>query len=245
MTKSDNVLRRIGKKVLIFLIIIVIPAVLFIGFFHIKNVEVVGTQRYTADQIKGLVFQSKPDSNSLYLYLKYKFFKEKPIPFIEKIEVEMIKPNSVKLSVYEKMVAGCVEFMGEYLYFDKDGIVVESSSQRIDRVPMVKGLEFNEIILHEKLKVQKEELFDTIINLTQLINKYDLDVDIISFSSNYEVTLECGDNTVLLGKKDTYDEVIAELKSILKEADGMKLRIDMRNYVKGTDSIIAKEKNID
>jgi cell division protein FtsQ len=76
--------------------------------------------------------------------------------------------------------------------------------------------------------------------LTQLINKYELDVDVISFGSNYEVTLDCGDNKVLLGEKSTYDESLAELKNILAEAKGMKLVIDMKNFVKGTESVTAK-----
>jgi cell division protein FtsQ len=78
--------------------------------------------------------------------------------------------------------------------------------------------------------------------LTQLIEKYKLGVDTISFSSEYEVILDCGDIKVLLGKKNTYDEVLSQLKNILAEAEGMEITIDMRNYVKGTNNIIAKPK---
>jgi cell division protein FtsQ len=242
---SYSVLRRISKKALIILILFAVPAILFLTAFHIKHVEVAGTERYTPEQINALVFQTKQDSNSLYLYLKYKFFSQPKLPFIEKLDVEMVSPSSVKIDVYEKMIAGCVEFMGEYLYFDKDGIVVESSTQRLEKVPVIKGLKFGEIILHEKLKVQKDELFDVIINLTQLINKYELDVDTISFGSNYDVTFDCQNVTVLLGKKDTYDEALAELKNILKEADGMNVTIDMRNFVKGMDIIGKTKKSTD
>lgn len=272
-SNSNTVLRRIGKKILVFVIVFVIPALLFIGIFHIQHIEVIGASRYTPDQIKEFVFRDTPDSNSIYLYLKYKFFEREEPAFIEKIDVEMVSPNSVKIFVYEKMIAGCVEFMGEYMYFDKDGIVVESSSQKVEAVPVIQGLRFNEIILHQKLNILKnqrttqqstvtgqsnaensdqhgessdsgktDKIFDTIIDLTQLIEKYDLKVDIISFGSNYEVTLECDDNTVLLGKKDSYHEAIAELKNILEEAKGLALVIDMRKFPNGTKNIIAKEK---
>lgn len=278
-SNSNSVLRRLCKKTLIILVVIGIPMFLLITFFHIKDVEVVGANRYTQEQIKDLVFESYPDSNSLYLYLKYRYFDKPTLPFVEKIDVEIVNSHRIKIFVYEKMVAGCVEFMGEYLYFDKDGMVVESSSQRLDKVPIIKGLKFNEVILNEKLKIQKDELqnkenandqqtdeqkddqgdeqqdgvntqsnekvFDTIINLTQLIDKYELDVDTISFGSNNEVTLDSAGITVLLGKKSTYDEALAELKNILKEAKGMEITIDMRNFVKGTDSIAKLKKSTD
>lgn len=243
---SNNVLKRICLRLLAVLLIIGIPTILVGSFFYIKNVTVLGSERYTSEEITGKIIQSKPDSNALYLYLKYKYFANTTIPFIEKVDVELVDNHSVTIYVYEKMVTGCVEFLGNYLYFDKDGIIVESSSKRLEGIPLVKGLQYDKIILHEKLEIkkkvdgkledQKKELFDLILNLTQLIQKFELDVDTISFSSNYEVTLSCGDIKVLLGKKSTYDEPLSDLKNILTAADGKKLEIDMRN----TNAIIAK-----
>ena len=242
LRKSNSVLFRICKKALILLLIVGVPVIAFLLTFSIKKVEVVGVKRYSEDQIKGLIFQSKEDSNSLYLYLKYRFIEVPKLPFVEKVDIEMKDNHTVTIFVYEKMVAGCVEFMGENLYFDKDGIVVESSSIRLKDVPMIKGLKFNEIVLNERLKVQKDELFDTIINLTQLIDKYELPIDTINFSSNFDISVDSAGITVLLGKKSTYDEPLSELQNILKEAEGMEITIDMRNYVKGVDNIIAKPK---
>lgn len=230
---------RIFRKTLAVLLLVGIPAYVFISTFQIEKVEVAGEKRYTQDQIIAQVIQTKLDHNSLYLYLKYQFFADVKMPFIEKIDVDMKNTHSVTIYVYEKMVAGCVEFMGEYLYFDKDGIVVESSSTKLEDIPMIKGLEFDKIILSEKLEVQKDELFDKIINLTQLIEKFGLGVDSVIFNKEYEVTVVCDKIKVLLGKRNNYDEVLSELKSILKEADGMDITIDMRDYTKGTDSIIA------
>ena len=67
-------------------------------------------------------------------------------------------------------------------------------------------------------------------------------MDSLSFNNKYEVTLNSGDITVLLGRKDTYDETISELKSVLAEASGLEVTIDMRNFVKGTGKIVAKPK---
>lgn len=238
--RSKGALTRIWQRTLGIILLIGIPALLFVSTFSIKNVTVIGSTRYSTEEISEKVLQSKFDGNAILLYLKYQYFTDIKIPFVEKIDVEMADNHSVNIYVYEKKVTGCVEFLGEYLYFDKDGIIVESSSQMLEDIPQIRGLRFNKIILHEKLEVQKEELFDVILNLTQLIGKYELGVSTISFSSSYEVTIDCGDIEVLLGKKSTYDEPLSELKNILAEAKGMKLSIDMRNYVKGTKTIIAK-----
>ena len=239
---SDKVLVRLCKKVILILLVIGIPFIYFIVTFQIEEVEVVGTNRYTTEQMKEIIFKTKPDNYSLYLYLKYRFLEQPKLPFVEKIDIDMVNSHSVKIYVYEKMVAGCIEFMGDYLYFDKDGIVVESTSEKFGNVPVIKGLQYKQIVLNEKLSVEKEEVFDVIINLMQLIHKYELAVDSISFNHNYEVTFQCGEVTVLLGKKSSYDEPLAELRNILKEAEGMKITLNMKDYEYGVDSIIAKEK---
>ena len=239
---SNNTLIRFFFKVLLFLIIIGIPILFFINIFSVKNIVVVGANQYNEEQIKDFVFKEKIDRNSAYLYYKYQFLEQPKLPFVEKIEVKMNDSHSVTIFVYEKMVAGCVEFMGEYLYFDKDGIVVESTAEKLPGIPLIKGLRYTQIVLSKKLIVQKEGLFDIIMNLTQLIELYELEIDSIRFQNDYEVTMESGNNTILLGKKNTYDEPLAELKNILKESKGKSLTIDMRNYDRDKDYIIAKPK---
>ena len=239
---SNNVVIRLGRKLLLALVILGIPVVIFLSAFHTKKLEVVGTKRYTPEQIIDYLVETKADTNSLFLYLKYHYFKQVKLPFVEKIDITMDNPHTITAYVYEKMIAGCVEFMGEYMYFDKDGIVVESSTKRLKDVPIIKGLKFDKILLSEKLEVQKDELFNVIINLTQLIEKYQLGVDTISFSGDYDVTLECGDITVQLGKKSTYDEALSDLKNILKKVSGRKITINLKDYEKGTDRVIGKPK---
>ncbi len=236
---SNNVLVRLCRRLILLLIILGIPSYLFFSNFHIKKLEVIGSTQYTSDQITAELIKTKLDSNSLYLYLKHRYFVDEKLPFVEKIDVTMTDTHTITVYVYEKMVAGCVEFMGEYMYFDKDGIIVESSSKRLEGIPVVSGLKFSKIILSEKLEVQKDELFDVIINLTQLIRKYELEVDRITFNSDFEVTFDCEDIRILLGKKSTYDEAISKLKSILVEVEGRELVIDLRN---GRQKIIGTPK---
>lgn len=157
---SNSVRKRIFRKAIITLLIIGIPVILFLFTFSIKKMDVVGANRYTPKQIRELVLKSRLDYNSAFLYLKYRFFTTPDIPFVEKLDIEMNSNHKVTVYVYEKMITGCVNIMGEYLYFDKDGIVVESSSKKMKNVPVIEGLQFNEIVLHEKLNLLNNEQID-------------------------------------------------------------------------------------
>lgn len=268
---SHSVRKRIIKKAIVVLLVIGIPFLLFLFIFGIRKVDVVGENRYTDKQIRELVLKSKLDYNSILLFLKYRFLTTPKIPFIEKLDVEMNSNHEVTIYVYEKIVTGCVNVMGEYLYFDKDGIVVESSPDKIEKVPVIEGLKFNKIVLHQKLNLQNiqgmeqsskeediqdqeqdreliekqnDEIFRVILNITRLINKNELDVDAVRFDEDENVTLKCGEIKVLLGKKSDYDAALSDLKNILKKVKDKQIyELDMRDYEKGTGYVIGKTKN--
>ncbi len=250
---SNTVLKRFlirGLKVLLFLIL---PLLLFGYTFRLEELTVTGATRYTEEEIKERLVTAKTDSNALLLYLKYNYVTDFKLPYIEKADIKLSGSHKVSVRIYEKIMTGCVELMGEYLYFDKDGIVVESSSERLPDIPLIKGLKFKKIILHEKLEVQKDELFDTILNLTQLVDKYELEVKTITFNSDYEVSVDCGDLIALLGKRTAYDEVLAELKSILQssgaeleqvmdKSKGTIWELDMTKYSEDKKTLYAAPK---
>lgn len=238
--KKNSVLKRLGIRILKITVFIIIPIGIFMYIFQLKNITVSGSSRYKQEQIIERLLQSEADNNTVIFYLKYKYFMDIKIPFIEKMSFELTDKNTIKIRVYDKKIIGCIEFMGDYLYFDKDGIIVESTSNRLNDIPLVKGLKYHKIVLNEKLEVQKEELFEVILNLTQQIEKRELEVNTITFNNQYEVNVDCGDVKAMLGKRSTYDEILAKLKNIMVEAEGKKLTIDMRS---GTDYFIAKPEN--
>lgn len=235
--KNNSVLKRIGIRLLKLMVFLIIPILIFIYTFQLKNITVTGSSRYNQEQIIERLISSEADKNTLIIYLKYKYFTDVKIPFVEKVSYDFVDRNSINIQVYDKRIIGCIEFMEDYLYFDKDGIIVESTYNRLDDIPLIKGLKYQKIVLNEKLEVQKEELFDIILNLTQQIEKRELKVNTISFNNKYEVTLDLGDIKAMLGKRSTYDEILEKLKNITTETKGQKLTIDMRS---GTNYFIAK-----
>ncbi len=236
---NSGILSSFVKLITFCLVLVILILVLFISC-RLENITVVGSSHYSAEELEDKVITKKTDRNAVLLYLRYKYGNFDSIPFVEDVDIELVNRNSVRIHVYEKTITGCIECMGNYMYFDKDGIIVESSDEKLDGVPFVTGLEFDKMVLYEKLVVQKKTLFDVILNITQLIKKYDLEIETIQFNLDLEVILYCGDVKVLLGKRTTYDEQIAELKNLLPSAKGKKIVLDMTDFAYGKDRIIAK-----
>lgn len=235
--------KHTGMKIKLFLAILVAIAALtgvFYFGFQVQTYHVVGCDFYSEQQIVDKVVKTNTDHNTLLFYLKSKYHKEEEIPFIEKMEVEIVDRNTVNIHVYEKTMIGCIDYMGQILYFDKDGVVVESSKRKIDYVPSIVGLKYDRIVLNEPLEIEQRGLLETILNLTQLIRKYQLPIEKIVFSPTKEVTLISKDVRILLGKHKTYDEHMANLKNILPKTEGLKGVLNMTDFNQDNQTFVFK-----
>ena len=197
--------------------------------FHVENVSVEGNVHYTKEEIEEMVIKDRLSANSLYLSFRYRNKEIRNIPFIEKMSVRVDSPNSITIRVYEKTVAGYVEYMGRYMYFDREGIVVESSETRTSGVPQVTGIDFDHVVLYEPLPVEDTAIFSEVLSITQMLSKYDIVTDKIFFNSENEITLYFGNVRARLGKDDL-EEKVMRLQQILPNLEGETGVLDMQNY---------------
>ena len=232
--------------------LVFVSGLFIIGFVLIlttklTNVTIEGSNHYSNEEMQDLLLSKETDKNTLLFYLRHNYGKTKDIPFIEKVDTSLVGRNAVNIQVYEKVVTGCIEYMGSYMYFDREGIIVETSKERLPDVPIITGLEFSKLILHDPIEVDKPYVFQVILNLTQLIYTYNVDVNIIDFNNDLEVILHCKDIRILLGKRSNYDEQLAQLPNLLASIDEgsdiekkeKKLLVDMKNYKEEQDKIIV------
>ena len=143
----------------------------------------------------------------------------------------------MSIRVYEKSFAGYVSYLGRYMYFDRDGTIVESSEMMTAGVPEVTGLKFDHVVMYEKLPVENEQIFVRILDITQSLDKYELNADRLFFDREYKVTLYFGDVRVQIGDNSSIDEKFSRLKSILPELEGKKGVVQMENFT-GDSKII-------
>ncbi|MCR5156820.1 MAG: FtsQ-type POTRA domain-containing protein [Butyrivibrio sp.] len=229
------------------LILLLVIAAVVIGRisdkYEIKNIYVTGNTHYEDKEIVDMVLSDKLSRNSLYLSFKYRDKSIDNIPFIEKMDVDILSPDTVRINVYEKAIAGYLSYLGRYMYFDREGIVVESSLEPSDNVPEVMGLSFDYIIMHEKLPIDNENVFEEILDITQLMDKYELDADRIFFDSDYNVYLYFGDIEVSLGTEDYIDEKIIQLRYILPNLEGKSGILEMKDFDIDTKNVTFEEKS--
>lgn len=209
--------------------VILLAAVLLVAV-RISDIEVSGNKKYTKEQIIDLIFDGKWSRNSAYCYYENKFREHKSIPFIEEYKIEFKSPTKVEVVVFEKSVVGYVSYMSSYMYFDKDGIIVESSGEQLPGVPWITGLEFGHIVLHQPLPVADQDIFEQILNLTQILSINDVQVDKINYNSYGEAQLFAGDIIVELGGEENLNGKVTELKDILPELSGLSGTLYLDTY---------------
>ena len=213
----------------IFLLLLITVGVL--STFRIATIKYEGNKRVSNEELDNRIFVNKYDKNPFVFYFKTKYSEQPEIPFVDRYDVEMDSLNSITITVYEKDMIGYVMYMGSYLYFDKDGMVVESSDVAQEDIPLVSGLSFEYFILNKKLPVQNEKVFDEILGITQQLNKYKLDVDKINISSEMEISLYMREVIVELGKDDeTMNDKIADLSDLSENLKDLSGTLDMTVY---------------
>lgn len=239
--------KRRGIKILAGLVIAagILGGIYYVlGTYTVKNVYVEGNVHYTEEEIKAIVMDGPFGNNSLYLSMKYENKGVGNIPFVDVMDVSILSPDTVKITVYEKALAGYVKYLDTYMYFDKDGCVVESSSVKTVGVPQITGLTFDHIVLGEPLPVENTEIFNTILNLTKLLNKYELTADKIYFHSSNEITIYFGDVKVALGKEDaSMEDKIMLLPNFLIDLEGKSGTLQMEKYEAGNGRFTFKPDN--
>lgn len=232
---SEKMARLVAIIVVAAIILIVVMGVAFCNVSE-EDVTVTGNYHYTDEQIKAMVLDGRFGHNAIVLFFKYKNKSITNIPFVETMEVKMESSKSISITVYEKAIAGYVEYLDQFMYFDKDGIVVESSSIRQKDIPCIAGLSFDHVVLYERLPIADEKVFKNIMSLTQLLNKYNITTDKIYFDSDEKVTLYFDNAKVQMGSLDEIDEKMIKLQGIIPKLEGLKGTLYMENYGENSDS---------
>ncbi|MBR3525134.1 MAG: FtsQ-type POTRA domain-containing protein [Lachnospiraceae bacterium] len=205
--------------------------------FTVTTVYVEGNRHYSAAEIRRMVESGWFGDNSIMLSLKYSNKSITNIPFIERMDVSVEDRNTIKITVYEKALAGYIRYLDRYMYFDKDGIVVESASIPTVGLPMVTGLKFDHLVMYEPLPVEDSSIFQTILNVTKILGKYEIETDRIFFNENAEMTLYFGNVRAQMGKDRLLEEKIQQLKAILPSLEGKSGVLEMANYESDSTNI--------
>lgn len=209
------------------------------GFLiRIREVTVTGNNRCTSEEITEILFPTAKERSLIYCYLNDRFGEHKKIPYVEDYDLEFQSPTSVEVIVYEKSIVGYLRYMSSYMYFDKDGVVVDSTNEKLEGVPEVTGLEFGHIALYAPLPVKDSQVFDEVLSLTQALYDYEIEADEIRFGSRNQITLKIGEIDVELGTIDDIGGKISVLHDTLPVLEGQAGTLYLDSYDEANTSMM-------
>ena len=212
--KKGRVVAGAVFSVLLLLVIAVLS-------MNIREISITGNTKYTNEELVQRLFPDKKGRNMAYTYLKYRFGDHEKIPFIEDYKIVFQGFHKIEVIVYEKKIVGYLTYMSSNMYFDKDGIIVESTNKKLEGIPLVTGLKFGHIVLYQPLPVENGEIFDDILNLTQALSGYEIKVDKIQYDGKRNANLIMGDIEVVLGDDSDINGKISALNDMLPALQGM------------------------
>lgn len=239
--KAAKVFLIVLKVLLVLIVIAVIAAAIINSCYKLKKINVSGTDHYTDQQMEDIVSGGKKYSNTLLFILNNKMNPPGDVTFIDKIDVSYVNRNTVSITVYEKAMAGCIEYNGKYAYFDGDGIVLEISDKKLDDVPCIEGLTSDNVEQGKKLSVGDNSFFQEILTMTQLIYKNDIQIDKITYDNKQNLILHKDGIKIKIGNADNLESKFMNLENILSTLKGKKGTLDMSTYSASDGNVIFKE----
>lgn len=236
--------KKIAIALLIILLLLVAAALIVIKVFRVEKVEVEGNELYDAKVIEKAVLNDKYSWNSLYVFLKYRFVDTKKVPFVDTMEITLKDPQTLHIKVYEKGIMGYlyISSIDENAYFDKDGLVVETSSKVIDGTPQIIGIDCDKVVLYEKLPIGNAKLRE-ILTLTQALKRNSLIPDSITYGVANEPLLAYAKIKVEMGSLELLTQKVERLAKIKPSLEGMDGTLHLENWTEETTNIVF-DKNI-
>lgn len=223
--------RELKQLLLLGLVLSLLLICLILALGRFKSIQVIGNEHYSDSEIIELVFPDYWDGNSFYQFVKEHTGEHIALPFVEKYELNWNGPLDMELIVYEKDVIGYVSFMSSYMYFDKDGIVVESTGIKLKGIPEIKGLGFGSIVLYKPLPVENTVVFNDILNLTGSLSLHGIECESISYDKLLNAELKLGELTVKLGQNKSMEMKLSTLSDILPNIEGRRGVLDLSVYI--------------
>lgn len=195
--------------------------IFFFTYFQVTDVEVMGSSYYTEKEIKDMILRGPMAGNSILAPILYSTNDTGDIPFVDAFTVTRSNRNTIVIGIKEKKAVGCIPYLDNYIYFDRNGIFIEGEKTRDEKVPFFDGISVNRVIRNEKLPI-KDTVLNTAVALSTIFAKNDSLPDHIEFNENYEISLLYGDVTVNLGKDVNLEDKMTRVIAILPQISGQK-----------------------
>lgn len=230
--------RKILKIILGSLAAVLLAGIIFFfTYYHVENVQVMASSHYSPEEVREMVLRGPLASNSVLAPLLYSSDDAGDVPFVQGFRVTRLNRSTIAVSVMEKQTVGCIPYLDSYIYFDRSGVFIESSTVRDKEVPYFDGIQVGYVVKGEKLPIKGTTVLNTAVALATIFQKNQMIPDHIQFDQNYQISLLYGDITVQLGKDQYLEDKMARVLSILPMLEGEKGILHMENITENVKTV--------
>lgn len=218
-------------------ILLIFVLVFFLGF-RVTGVQVEGNSFYTDDQIKNMILGVPMAKNSILAGFIDTEKSTKDEAMIDSITVSRVNRNTLLLQVKEKQMIGYIEFQGQCVNFDRQGIVQIITEEPLENVPKIEGIDVKEAVQGERLSGINTTKLNTILSVGKMLEKMEEKPDRLVFNDLNQLVLYYGTIEVRLGDDENMDEKINRLVGILPELEGMSGILHLENTTEDSESVV-------
>lgn len=202
--------------------------IFFFNNYHATTIEVLGNIHYTEEEVKEMVLHGAFSSNTI-LAPRLCSRQVRNVPYVDSFNVTRLGKHTLCINVKEKRLVGCIPYLDSFIYFDRNGIFVESSAEREKNVPFFGSLQLTSAVKYEKLPLKGSTVLNTAITLATIFQKNEMIPDTIVFDQTWQINLIYGDITVQLGKDENLEDKMARVIAILPKLEGEAGILHMEN----------------
>lgn len=218
-------------------ILLIFVLVFFLGF-RVTGVQVEGNSFYTDDQIKKMILDVPMAKNSILAGFIDTEKSTKDEAMIDSITVSRVNRNTLLLQVKEKQMIGYIEFQGQCVNFDRQGIVQIITEEPLENVPKIEGIDVKEAVQGERLSGINTTKLNTILSVGKMLEKMEEKPDRLVFNDLNQLVFYYGTIEVRLGDDENMDEKINRLVGILPELEGMSGILHLENTTEDSESVV-------
>ena len=220
--------KKINKKVIGFFSIIILIAIIVVlaltaPIFNITDITVNGNNQVSTNMIINLSGLRKGEN--IFKFNSAVEQKIKENTYIESVNIKRKLPGTVIISVEERTVKYQINLINSYVYIDKNGYILENSSEKKD-VPVIVGLSIkeDEMLNEKRLKTEDLEKLNDIIKIIDSAKTINIDNLITEINTenkeNYVLYLESKGKKINLGYTSNLTNKMLYVKKILEKEEG-------------------------
>lgn len=219
--KQPKSKKGLAILIVVLLFIVAIFVIMNIDICQIKNIELVGNESLSKEQIEEIVNFNQYHNLFALNSLKIKDdLKENA--YVEDVKVSRIFPNTVKLTIKERTPRFMLQVADSYVYINSQGYMLEVSVTKLD-VPIILGFktDLSNAKAGNRLEVDDLKELETIIKIVQTAKSNEIANAItkidVSNDRNYTLILEGEQKTVYLGDGSDLNTKMLYLSGILNQ----------------------------